>query len=704
MLYSRASLAQRGLLMRNLLFCLVIAGFSALPLAQASAETGAVPPKLSAEDLFALQWVTDVQISPDGDQVVYVRSVNDIMHDRTRRNIWMIGADGGEHQPLVSGTESATSPRFSPDGRRLAYLAKAGEKTQLFVRWLASGETALISNLTQAPSHLAWSPDGKSIAFVMRVLAEKPALAKAPKKPDGAEWAPAMKVIDAVTYRFDGRGYIKPGFDHVFVVPADGGSARQLTQGDFDHHGPLAWTPDGERLLFSSLRDEDWQYQRLHRDLYAVHLANGELTQMTDRPGMIGSPTVSPDGETIAVVYEDHQGRQYSESSLALLDVDGGNFRRLGVDLDRSMSDPKWSADSRRLYFHFDDQGERIVATIDSDGRVRKVVKGLSGTTIGRPYVSGGYAVARDGTVAYSAGTAQRPADLHVATRRGSRQLTDLNANLLDHRSMAQVEEIRYASSVDGAEIQGWYLTPPGFDPGQRYPLILEIHGGPHLAYGPHFSAELQRYAAAGYVVFYNNHRGSSSYGTDFGMLLEYKYSSKDDFGDHMSGIDAMIAKGFIDPDRLYVTGGSAGGIAAAYAIGLTDRFKAAAITKPVINWISKTLTGDTYTSQIARQFPGLPWEEFEHYWQRSPLSLVGNVTTPALLMTGENDFRTPMSETEQYYQALKLRRVDTVMVRVPGTSHSIASTPSRMIAKIDNTLAWFARYGGEPVGKDPAP
>jgi dipeptidyl aminopeptidase/acylaminoacyl peptidase len=206
----------------------------------------------------------------------------------------------------------------------------------------------------------------------------------------------------------------------------------------------------------------------------------------------------------------------------------------------------------------------------------------------------------------------------------------------------------------------------------------------------------MQRMAAEGYVVFYDNHRGSSGYGRDFGMLLEYKYSSEEDFGDHMSGVDAMIDRGFVDPDRLYITGGSAGGIATAYAIGLTDRFKAAAVAKPVINWISKTLTGDYYPGQIKHQFPGLPWDEFEHYWERSPLSLVGNVTTPTLLITGEEDFRTPMSETEQYYQALKLARVETVMVRLPGTSHGIASRPSRLIAKIDNILAWFDRYPAE--------
>jgi len=656
---------------------------------------------LSAMDLFGLQWASEVQISPDGERIVYVRSINDIMSDRTRSNLWIINADGSDHRPLFSGADSASSPRFSPDGQRIAFLARSGETTQLFVRWLDRGETALISNLTETPSSLTWSPDGKHIAFVMRVPADKPALATPPSRPEGAEWAPAVRVIDAVTYRFDGRGYIEPGFDHVFVIPAEGGSARQLTSGEFDQHGSLAWTPDGETLLFTSNRDADWQYQRNHRDLYAVDVQTGEQTQLTDRPGMIGSPTVSPDGDTIAVVYEDHQGRQYSESSLALMAPDGSDFRLLGEALDRSMSDPAWSADGERLYFRYDNEGLRRVATIDLDGRIRDRVEGLSGTTIGRPYLSGGYSVAKTGRIAFTAGTAQRPADVHVIDGRDSRRLTDLNANLLGHRDLAEVHEIRYPSSVDGTEIQGWYLTPPGFDPEQTYPMILEIHGGPHLAYGPHFSAELQRYAAAGYVVFYNNHRGSSSYGTDFGMLLEYKYSSEDDFGDHMSGVDAMIELGFVDPERLFITGGSAGGIAAAYAIGLTDRFSAAAITKPVINWISKTLTGDTYTSQIEHQFPGLPWEEFEHYWQRSPLSLVGNVTTPALLMTGENDFRTPMSETEQYYQALKLQRVDTVMIRVPETSHSIASTPSRMIAKIDNTLAWFARYGGADEGAE---
>jgi len=321
------------------------------------------------------------------------------------------------------------------------------------------------------------------------------------------------------------------------------------------------------------------------------------------------------------------------------------------------------------------------------------VVDSLGGNSLGRPYLSGSYTVSKKNLVAYTHGTTLRPADVAVSDQKEIRILTSLNEDLLSNRILGTTHEIKYASSFDGAEIQGWYITPPGYDPKKKYPLILEIHGGPHSSYGPQFAAELQRFAAEGYVIFYNNYRGSTGYGEDFALLLKYKYSSEEDFADHMSGVDELIKRGIADPSNLFITGGSAGGIATAYAIGLTNRFKAAVVAKPVINWISKVLTADSYIYQIPYQFPGMPWDEYEHYWKRSPLSLVGNVTTPTMLITGEDDQRTPISETEQFYQALKLQKVDSVMIRVPGASHGIAGKPSRLNAKVDNILAWFRQY-----------
>jgi dipeptidyl aminopeptidase/acylaminoacyl peptidase len=320
------------------------------------------------------------------------------------------------------------------------------------------------------------------------------------------------------------------------------------------------------------------------------------------------------------------------------------------------------------------------------------VIKGLGGTTVGRPYLSGGFHAIKN-TIAFTYGLPDRPANIAVVNEGRPKVLTALNEDLLEHKKLGSVNEIIYNSSFDNQEIQGWYITPPDFDPSKKYPLILEIHGGPHLAYGPYFSAEMQIMAAAGYVVFYDNYRGSLSYGEDFALLLQYKYSSSEDFADHMSGIDALIDLGFIDTENLFIAGGSAGGIATAYAVGLTDRFNAAVAAKPVINWLSKPLTADSMVGQIYHQFPGPPWEHVEHYWKRSPLSLMGNVTTPTMLLTGEDDRRTPISETEQFYQGLRLLGVDSAMVRLPDTSHGIASRPSRLISKVDHILAWFERY-----------
>ena len=648
--------------------------------------------KFSADDVFELEYADDPQISPDGRRIVYERMSNDIMTDRTRANLWIVDVDGDNHRPLVSGTESASSPRWSPGGDRIAYVRSTDTGTGLFVRWMDTGATALVANLQKSPSHLTWSPDGDWIAFVMSVPGKTESIAPPREKPEGAEWSEPVKVIDKARYRWDGRGFLETAYEHVFVVPADGGTPRQLTQGDFDHDGPLSWTPGAEQIYFSANRSDNWEMESGESDIYAVDLTGGALTPITNRQGGERAPSVSPDGRSVAYIADANRPVPYNTDVLHVMNLDGSEDRALTASLDRSAGSLQW-AGSRRIYFQYDDRAVRKVARVNLDGDVEVLAEGLGGTSLGRPYMSGGYSVAANGVIAYTHGTADRPADVAVAGVRGGGRLTALNDDLLSDRALGRVTEIVYRSSFDGQEIQGWYMTPPDYEEGNEYPLILEIHGGPHLAYGPYFSAEMQLMAAAGYIVFFDNHRGSTGYGADFALLLHNKYSSPEDFADHMSGVDAVMDLGIVDSDNLFITGGSAGGIASAYAIGLTDRFNAAAVAKPVINWISKTLTGDSYIGQIAHQFPGLPWEEFDHYWQRSPLSLVGNMVTPTLLITGEEDYRTPISETEQLYQALKLKGVDTVMIRVPGSSHGIAGRPSRLVAKVDNILAWFSRY-----------
>ena len=643
-----------------------------------------------SEDIFNLEYVSEVQVSPNGKYVAYVRRSNDIMSDSSRANVWLASVDGKSHRPLLSSKKSYYSIRWSPDGSRLAYLSNEEGKPQLYVRWMDTGQTALVTNVTSNPSNITWSPDGKHIAFTMSVDAkEKPLDIKMPKKPDGAKWSPSFQYITKARYQADGRGILEPAYTHIFIVPADGGTARQLTSGNYHHNGRLSFSPDSDKIYFSANRSDNWEYEPVEGDIFSVDMM-GHIAQLTNDKGLESSPVVSPDGKHIAYARRDDEKVMYKNSYLYVMKSDGTDAQNLTKDIDNSVSNFHWK-DNKHVYFQQSVRGLAQVDVVSLSGSVKAVAKGLGGTTLGRPYVFGTYH-AVDDVVAYTKGRTDRPADLYVTTR-NERQLTSLNEDVLGHKQLGEVKEIVYPSSIDGEEIQGWYILPPNYDSSKTYPLILEIHGGPNLAYGPVFTAELQRMAAEGYVVFYDNHRGSTGYGERFALLLQGKYSSEYDFSDHMSGVDALIEKGIADPERLFITGGSAGGIASAYAIGLTNRFKAAVVAKPVINWLSKVLTADSGLYQIPFQFPGKPWDNVEHYWKRSPLSLVGNVTTPTMLITGVEDKRTPMSETEQFYQALKIQKVDSVLVKVPGSPHGIASKPSRMIGKVENILAWFKKY-----------
>ncbi len=427
-------------------------------------------------------------------------------------------------------------------------------------------------------------------------------------------------------------------------------------------------------------------------DIYRVSLDGGDIVALTDRAGPDGDLALSPDGKHIAYTGWDDKRMGYHRSRLYVMDSDGGNSRELLSDLDRDIGAPQWSDDGSRIFFQYEDRGDSVLAVADLNGKSRDLARNLGGKSLGRPYASADFSVGGKGRYAYTSGSTRSPADISVGQDGQNRQLTHLNDNLLSYRELAEVEELWLKSSHDEQDIQAWIAKPPGFDPKKRYPLILEIHGGPFATYGPHFAAEVQLYAAAGYVVLYVNPRGSTSYGEDFANLIHHNYPSQD-YDDLMSAVDAVIDKGYVNPKQLYVTGGSGGGVLTAWIVGKTDRFRAAVVAKPVINWISFVLTADLPPVFSRYWFDKLPWEQPMAYWKRSPLSLVGNVTTPTMLLTGESDLRTPMSETEQYYQALKLRGVDTAMVRMPGASHSIYKRPSQLIGKVAAILAWFERY-----------
>ena len=415
---------------------------------------------------------------------------------------------------------------------------------------------------------------------------------------------------------------------------------------------------------------------------------------LTDSQGPDRGGVSSPDGKYIAYTGYTDRVQAHQTSELRIMNSDGSGKRSLTQSLDRNVSNVIWDSKSKGVYFTYDDKGNSKIGYIALSGEVQKRADNLGGTSIGRPYGGGSFSVSTDGTLAYTFTRPEFPADIAVLglKDKAAKRITQLNRGLLDQRKLGKVEELWYTSTFDGREIQGWIVYPPDYDANKKYPFLVENHGGPISNYGDRFTAEIQLYAAAGYIVFYPNPRGSTSYGEEFANLLYNNYPG-DDYQDVMDGVDACIAKGIAHEDQLFVTGGSAGGIMTAWIIGKNDRFEAAVVAKPVMNWISKTLVADNYFGYANSRYPGQPWENFEGYWKFSPLSLVGNVKTPTMVMVGMNDLRTPPSEAKQLYHALKLRKIETVLVEIPEASHGIANRPSNLISKVAHTLAWMDKY-----------
>jgi dipeptidyl aminopeptidase/acylaminoacyl peptidase len=646
-----------------------------------------------------LDWesVADPQISPDGARILYTRRWVNKLEDRMDSEVWIMNADGSRARRIVEGSNA----RWSPDGTRILYLAEGEPRgTQLWVRWMdAEGATSQITRVEEGPRNPQWAPDGGSIAFVAFVPQERPWTVELPKAPEGAKWTKPPRVIDDLHYRFDRRGFTERGSLHLFVVTADGGTPRQVTSGEWTvgalFEGQPAganfdWTPDGRAIVFEGLKDEPWDmaYQRSH--VYRVDVTSGEVRQITNGAGSWSGPAVSPDGRTVAYTGFPAKDETYSLGKLWVAGMDGSNVRQLAADLDRPVSGLRWAPDGSGVYATVQHHGTLNVRFIPLSGPARMVTDGQQTVSLSS------FANDRDWTAVGVRSDPDEPGDVvRFSLRRSGDpvKLTDVNGDILAGKRLGVVRELWYTSS-GGARVQGWLVTPPNADPSKRYPLIMEIHGGPFAMYNVAFSFMYQTFAAKGYAVLFTNPRGSTGYGEAFSKAIDFRYPGVD-HDDLMAGVDAAIATGMIDTTRMYVGGCSGGGVLSSWMIGHTDRFAAAAVRCPVANWLS--MAGTTDIPFFTHSFFREPfWENPARWLEQSSLMHVGKVTTPTLVMTGELDLRTPMPQSEEYYVALKMRGVPAKLLRFQEEYHGTGSKPTNNMRTLLYMLDWYGRWSRE--------
>ena len=658
-----------------------------------------LPAALSAQLDTASHWhwrtAATPAITPGGGHVVYSLSWNDPKTDASYSNLWMVSVNG-ENRPLTSGDFRDTAPRVSPDGTRAAYLSNRSGSRQIHVRWLDGRNETRVTAADPSPEDFAWSPDSASIAFTARVPAEPGFTIAEPKPPKGAKWGTPPTVVTKLRWRADktpGQGIVPDGETHLFVVSAGGGAPRRISRAGIGIGGTPAWTPDGKAIVCVARKEPRADRELFPDDIYAVGRETGEARVVASLTGNESSPTVSPDGKLVAFLGFDDKGNANHTTHLYVVPLAGGANRRLATTLDRNVSNPIWRADSKAIFALAESAGTAHIQQFDLDGGVRALTSGpvrySTAYAAAEPFT-----MSRDGRFAVTRSGFLEPKEIHTfsagAPSNGTR-LTDINGALLAAHRPGAVEEIRYPS-FDGRPIQGWVIKPPSFDPARKYPLILDIHGGPHAMYGVEFNWQMQVYTARGYVVLYTNPRGSTGYGEEFGDVIHARYPG-DDYKDLMAGVDAVLAKGYVDPKKLFVTGGSGGGILTAWTVTQTGRFAAAVSQYPVINWITQAGSSDI-PLLMHRWMKGEPWKNTSQYLERSPLFFVDKVTTPTMLLTGEEDWRTPIAQTEEFYVALKTRGVDTVMVRFPNEPHGIRGAhPSHWVSKVEYILGWFEKY-----------
>ncbi len=696
---------------------LVVCGTLAAILATVAARGNEPRQPIAETDIFRFIWTADPHIAPDGSEVAFVRVSVDRDKDEYETSIWAVPVSGGEPRRLTNGPRDVW-PRWSPDGSRLLFLRRGeGEgkpkPSQVYLLPLEGGEPRAWTDLPEGASAPAWSPDSKTIAFLSGTTEEDLAkLAKARAKAGPPERESDVRIITRADYRMDNAGYRDLKHPaHLWVVPSPASvdlkpTPKRLTSGPFEE-SELTWSPDGKKLYFVSTRDVE-PYYRLDRGaLYAVPVEGGPIETVAAIKGGISAPSPSPDGRKIAFRGTLTEPiRSYTPADLFVVDLTAhGSPKNLTGDFDYDVGGgltgdqspprgsapvrPVWSRDGTTLFDKVARKGRANLESFDAaTGKNSPITTGDHDLAafVGSP----------DGSkFAYVRASPTTVGDLYALDLAAStpKRLTDLNAKLFAGLDLPSPEEIRYPS-FDGLEITAWVQKPPGFDPSKKYPLILNIHGGPHAAYGYTFSHEFQWMAAKGYVVLYPNPRGSSSYGAEFGNVIQYRYPG-DDHKDLMAGVDDLIRRGYIDPKRLGVTGGSGGGILTNWAITQTNRFAAAVAQRSIADWSSFWYTTD-FTLFHPNWFKDAPFRDPTDFAARSPITFVDKVTTPLMLIEGESDFRTPPAAGgEAMFRALKAQKKPTVMIRFPGESHELSRSgkPWHRVERLEHIVNWFDKY-----------
>ncbi|MBV8818839.1 MAG: S9 family peptidase [Acidobacteriaceae bacterium] len=670
---------------------------------------------ITETDLYSFRWAANPQISPNGSEIVYTHVAVNSKHDNYDTALWIVPAAGGPPRQLTSGPRDA-SPRWSPDGKLIAFVRSVETPgkppvAQIYLLPMEGGEARPLTEMPKSAAAPVWSPDGRTIAFTSTAKVKD-----FEKKKDGAPEDSDVRVITKAAYRMNGAGYYEPGRPtHIWTVEVpkvlnSTQKAAQVTDGEFSEGEPV-WSRDGSKVFFTSNRVAEPYYAPPDSDLYVVSAKGGDITKVASIDGPINALALSPDGSHMAFVGAINRGegvpqRSYSQPDLFLtsvepnstpknltakydFDIGGGVGGDQAAPRGAGPSRPFWSKDGRFIYVVSAEEGCANLKRVDAEtGKVEPLTKGNHDVM--------GYSSSRDGSaIAALISTSTNIGDIFsVDPQSGAvRQLTHVNAELFSKLKLTEPEMIWY-NSFDGKRIQAWVQRPPDFQEGKKYPMILDIHGGPHAAYGYTFDHEFQWMAAKGYVVLYPNPRGSTSYGQDFGNVIQYHYPG-DDYKDLMAGVDDLIKRGWVDGDKMGVTGGSGGGVLTNWVIGHTTRFKAAVSQRSIADWRDFWYTAD-FTQFTPSWFRGAPWESEEDFKERSPITYVKNITTPLMLVEGEADFRTPPAAGgEQMFRALKYLHKPVVMVRFPGESHELSRSgkPTHRVERLVHIVGWMDKW-----------